>query len=236
MTVGALQTIINMAETIEIDRRRVMGVQYTRSEVAKINETVTRNPWRFNITVPAMMSYETGRALIETLDYLDRRYPEQVSFSSSQGASSGLSWMFAYQGQLTPQQLSGITIESWTGTNMVLGNLPSVDPSTIMFKVGDLICPAEGAIPTTIVNYEIGVGSQGSIRRGTGSTVTVQVHRPNFSSFSNDYLGTILVGNDCTFYMFCNNMPTYKINPGGSTGLITWSGQFQFYEYTQQIL
>jgi len=220
-----LQTIINMAETIEIDRRRVMGVQYSRSEIARITETATRNPWRFTVTVPAMLAYDEYRSLMEDIDRLDRRYPEVVSFSTATQASSGLSYMFAYQGQLSQTQLDAITVASWTGTNLVLNNVPVSSTGTVAFRKGDFIQVAGLPYPVT---------TQYDVPCQTTSTVSVTTHRPSF-------LGTattgqnILVGNAVEFKMFVNNMPTYRITAGGSTALVTWSGPFQFYEYTGDV-
>ena len=50
----------------------------------------------------------------------------------------------------------------------------------------------------------------------------------------------ITVGNSCDFYMFCPNMPTYKLIPGGymkangvvqNNALIEFSDSFQLYEW-----
>jgi hypothetical protein len=218
---SGLQSIINLAETITIDRRRVLGVQYTRSEVAKTNETVTRNTWKFNITVPAMLAYDENRSLFEDIDRLDRQYPQVISFSSS----TGLSYMFAYQGDMEPSDINGVTVQSWTGTVLTLANLPNIGSSQYMFKKGDFI---------QIANYPYPVTSQYDVVRGGGTTVAVTTHRPNFigTATNNKH---ILVGNAVQFNMFCNNMPTYKMNPGGSTTLVTFSGPFQFYEYTGDV-
>jgi hypothetical protein len=222
---AGLQSIINMAETMEINRRRVMAVQYSRSEVARINETVTRNTWKFNVNVTAMLTYETYRDLLEDIDRLDRRYPEIITFNPATGANSGLSYMFNYQGDMSPSDISNITVTSWSGNHLILTNLPTTSPTTVLFRKGDFIQIADYPYPFT---------TQYDVLRGSGSTVTVTTHRPNF-------MGTgvvsrhIRAGNDVQFKMFVNNMPTYRLNPGGSTALINWSGPFQFYEYTGDV-
>lgn len=222
---SGIQSIINMTETIDVNRRKVLGIQYSRSEVARISETVTRNPWKFTLTVPAMMEYSECRDLLEEIDYLDARYPQTVSFSTATGASSALSYMFRYRGDLVPSEINQLTIQSWTGTQMVLNNLPSVAPGDYILRKGDFI-QAEGyTYPTT---------SLFDVVRGTNSTVTVNTHRPNF-------MGTVtnnrhlVVGNDVEFRVFVNNMPTYKITAGGTQALVTWSGAFNLYEYTGDI-
>ena len=220
-----IQTIINMAESINFDRRKVLGVQYSRNEIARIDETVTRNAWKINVSVSAMLNYENYRGLIEDIDYLDSRYPETVSFSTSTGASAGLSYMLAYQGNLAASDLNALTIVAWTGTSLTLNNLPSVDPSTVMFRKGDFVQAATLPYPTTV--------SQ-DVLRGSGSTVTLTTHRPSFMGTQTQGKN-ILVGNAVEFRVFVNKMPTYTLNSGGKTALLTWSGPFQLYEYTGEV-
>jgi hypothetical protein len=69
----------------------------------------------------------------------------------------------------------------------------------------------------------------------TNAVVTATVHRPNFITSSTVGLG-INVGNTVQFRMFCPNMPTYKLTPGGQNALIGWSGDFQLVEYTGDVL
>jgi len=218
---SGLQSIIGLAETITIDRRRVLGVQYTRSEVAKTSETATRNTWKFNLTVPAMLEYNKNRDLFEDIDRLDKQYPQVISFSSS----TGLSYVFAYQGDMASGDSATIQVQSWTGNQLVLKSLPGMTPSNYLFRKGDFI---------QVASYPYPVTSQFDVPRGNLSTVTVTTHRPNFIGTGTNNKN-ILIGNAVQFNMFVNNMPTYKLNPGGSTALVTFSGPFQFYEYTGDI-
>ena len=222
---SGIQSIINMTETIDVNRRKVLGIQYSRSEVARISETVTRNPWKFTLTVPAMMEYSECRDLLEEIDFLDARYPQTVSFSTATGASATLDYMFRYRGDLSASQLSSITVDSWTGTQLVLANLPTVSPTDYVLRKGDFIQVQGYTYPTT---------SLFDVPRGSDSTVTVNTHRPNF-------MGTVtnnrhlVVGNAVEFRVFVNNMPTYKITAGGTEALVTWSGAFNLYEFTGDI-
>jgi hypothetical protein len=216
-----LQTIIDMAETIDFDRRKVVGVQYTRSEVAKISETPTRNTWKMNVNVAAMLAYERYRGLIEQIDYLDRRYPETITFSNN----PNLSFMLKYQGDANVTNLSTATIQSWTGTTLVLDNLPAISSSAYLFRQGDFIQAYGLPYPTTVTQ---------DVLRGTSSTVALTTHRPNFMGTATNNQ-TLVVGNAVQFRMFCSNMPTYRMNPGGRTALVTWSGPFQMYEYTGEV-
>jgi hypothetical protein len=233
---SGLQTIIDKASSIQFDRRKLLGVQYTRSEVAKVSETPTRNPWRINVSIQAAMPYNDYRDLIERLDYLDRRFPETVTFSNNPNTK----WLCRYLGAMSSAQINAVTVNGFGGNQLILQNLPTINvnfPSTtILFKAGDFIQIAGYPYPFTVVE---------NVQRGNGSTVTLTTHRPNIIKDNIQGL-SILVGNNVTFKMFCPNMPTYKLVPGatsygtlpdGTYGItnnayIEWSGDFQLFEWT----
>jgi len=235
-----LQTIINHCETLNIDRRRVMGVQYTRSEIAKISETPTRNPWRLNLEISAGLQYSTNRALLESIDYLDRKHTEDVSFGVAGGASPGLSFIFAYQGGVNQSQLNGITVASFSGNQLTL-NLPNTitGAGTVLFQSGDLLQIQGSPYPFSVLGPATASGSSptlGPVTYGQAQVVggqtqvTLTTHRPNFITATVAGQG-INVGNACIFRVFCPNMPTYKLNRGGPDAYITWTSGFQLYEY-----
>jgi hypothetical protein len=223
---AGLQTIINKASSLNIDRRKVVGVQITRNEIPRTSLTPTKQPWRFTLSMPASLKYYNNRDLLETLDTLDRYTPEYVTFS----ANSCLSWIFAYQGSMSQTMINNITVTSFTGNQLVLGNLPVLPSTRVLFEPNDLI---------QIGNYKFPFTSTTQVTRGTGATVTITTNRPNI--ITNSVVGSnIIVGNACEFYMFCPNMPTYKLIPGGYTrsngttlnnALIEFSDSFTLYEW-----
>jgi hypothetical protein len=228
MASTGLQTIVNFCNSIQIDRRKVVGTQFTRNEIPRVSVTPTLNPWRIKLEMPNSFKYYEARALMEQIDTLDRYTPQVITFSNL----PQLNWIFAYQGQLSTSQLSGITVQSFIGDQLILQNLPVVPASRVMFEPNDLI---------QIGNYTFPFTSTTQVTRGTGGTVTVTTNRPNIISSSVANNG-ITVGNDCEFYMFCPNMPSYKLIPGGQTmyrgnvisnALIEWSDAFQLYEWVQ---
>lgn len=223
---AGLQTIINNASSLTIDRRKVVGLQITRNEIPRVSLTPTRQPWRMVLEMPASLRYYNNRDLLEALDTMDRVSPEIVTFSNN----SCLSWIFAYQGQLSAANRSPIRVQSFVGNQLVLTNLPGVASTTVMFEPNDLI---------QLGNYPYPFTSTTRVTRGLGNTVTVTTNRPNILSVNVVNLG-ITVGNDCDFYMFCPNMPTYKLKPGGYVGrngttinnaLIEFNDNFTLYEY-----
>jgi hypothetical protein len=223
---AGLQTIINKASSLTIDRRKVVGIQVTRNEIPRTSLTPTKQPWRFKLSMPSSLRYYNNRDLLEALDTIDRYTPQTITFSNN----ACLSWIFRYQGAMTSGQISAITVSSFIGNQLILGNLPSVGASTVLFEPNDLIQLGSYTYPFT---------STTQILRGGSSTVTITTNRPNIIT-SSVVGANITVGNGCTFNMFCPNMPTYKLIPGGyvasgsttlNNALIEFSDDFDLYEW-----
>jgi len=225
---SGLQTIINKCSGLQIDRRKVVGLQFTRNEAPRTSFTPTYQPWRFSLDMPSSLRYYNNRDLIEALDTLDRNTPQLITFSDN----PCLSWIFKYQGSMNSSQISGIRVQSFVGNQLVLQNLPAIASTRVLFEPNDLI---------QIGSYTFPFTSTTRITRGTGSTVTITTNRPNIltAAITPGALG-ITVGNDCDFYMFCPNMPTYKLIPGGAVisngttinnALIEFSDVFTLYEW-----
>ena len=227
---SGLQTIINASNGLLIDRRKVVGIQYTRNEIPRVSQTPTKNPWKFTLDVPNSFRYSEGRALMEALDTLDRTTPQVVTFSNL----TAFNWMFRYQGAMTSGQLATITVTSWVGTTLTLNVSGITAASTaVIFQPNDLI--QIGASN----QYPYPITSTTQVLRGSGSTVTVTTSRPNILTGTLTGLG-IIVGNNCQFNMFCPNMPTYKLIVGGYVGngttttnnaLLEFSDNFVLYEF-----
>lgn len=223
---AGLQTIIDKANALNIDRRKVVGVQITRNEIPRTSLTPTKQPWRFTLTMPDRLYYYNNRNLLEQLDTIDRYTPELVTFSNN----ACLSWIFRYQGVMNSTQISNITVQSFTGNQLVLTGLPVIPASRVLFEPNDLIQIGTHTYPFT---------STTQVLRGTNGTITVTTNRPNIITASVVGDG-ITVGNSCQFYMFCPNMPTYTLIPGGYTrsngttlnnAIIQFDDDFTLYEW-----
>lgn len=223
---SGLQTIINKCNGLTMDRRQVVGLQFTRNEVPRTSLTPTYNPWKFTLDMPASLRYSENRDLIETLDTLDRYTPQVITFSDN----PCISWIFRYQGTMSTSQINGITVSDFTGDQLELTNLPAIASTRVLFAQNDLIQIGNHTFPFT---------STTNVTRGTGATVTVTTSRPNIITGSVVGDG-ITVGSDCDFYMFCPNMPVYKLVPGaplynGTTrinnALLEFSEPFELYEW-----
>jgi len=223
----SIQTIINKSTAMQVNRRKMVGIQYTRNEIPRISETPTTNPWRFTMTMPNSLRYNDARTIIETLDTLDRKAPETITF----GALPNMSWIFSYQGGAALSQLANIRVVSFIGNQLILTALPPVNATRVMFAPNDLI---------QIGNFPYPFTSTTEVQRGITDTITITTHRPNILSNSVAGLG-ITVGSACQFRVFCPNMPVYKLFPGGTAynidgslannAYIEWSDDFQLYEY-----
>lgn len=228
-----LQTILNSANGLAIDRRKVVGIQYTRNEIPRVSQTPTKNPWHFTLDMPSRYRYSEARALMEQLDTLDRITPQIITFSDV----SQFSWMFAYQGQLNVSQLGSLSVVSFIGDQLILDVTGiTASGSTVIFEQNDLF--QIGSLNA----HPFPFTSTTKVLRGVGDTVTVTTNRPNILSVgSAGVVGLgLTIGNNCQFKMFCPNMPTYKLTVGGYVGngttttnnaLIEFSDSFQLYEF-----
>lgn len=222
----SIQTIINNCTGLAIDRRKMVGIQFTRSEIPRVSVTPTTNPWRFTLTMPSSLRYSDARSVIESLDTLDRVGSEVITFNNA----PQMNWIFRYQGQALISQLANIRVVSFIGNQLILNALPIMGSTQTLFAPNDLI---------QIGNYPYPFTSTTTVQRGIGSSVIVTTNRPNI--LTNDVSGSaITVGAGCQFRVFSPNMPTYKLFPGGTQYLngsvinnayIEWSDDFQLYEY-----
>jgi hypothetical protein len=176
--------------------------------------------------MPNSLRYYDNRDLLEAIDTLDRVSPQVVTFNNN----ACINWIFRYQGQMTQAQINQLTVQSFVGNQLVLTGLPTVAAGTILFRPNDLIQIGAHTYPFT---------STTQILRGGSATVTITTNRPNIIS-SNVVGAGLTVGAACQFYMFCPNMPTYKLVPGGyvksggttlNNALIEFSDDFNFYEF-----
>ena len=231
---AAIQTIIDNCNGMTINRRKVVGMQITRNQIPRVSTTPTKNPWTMELDMPTSFQYNNARTLMESVDTLDRTGYEDVTFSNN----ACLNWIYRYQGTLALSQLNALTVTSFVTNQLILGGLPAVVASRVLFEPNDLI---------QIAGYPYPFTSTTQVTRGVGATVIVTTHRPNILSNPSNldpppWEGlNILAGNNCIFRLFCPNMPVYKLIVGGAqrsvggtivgNALIEWSDPFQLYEY-----
>lgn len=223
----SLQYIVDIANSISIDRKKVVGIQYTRSEVARTELTPTKNPWRFIVEVPNM-PYYIMRPILEQLNVIDRYQPELLSFNNNVNTKH----IFRQQSNVT--FATPLQVVSYVGNQLTITNLPAVAVGTTILNAGDLLQINGFPYPFTVI---------GDVLMPAAANVTVTTHRPNI--ITNSVVGlNITVGSSCQFNLFCPNMPSFKLTPGrkvlapnGSdfinASLVEFDGAFEMFEWTQ---
>jgi hypothetical protein len=200
----SLQTFINSAQTIEINRSKLVAQTISRSGRLLTASRNWVNPWRFVITPQPIWTWADYRTEFEDLVNADR-YAEQTF---QLGGSTGSAWLTKYQGAnaLTSNVLNTATITSFSGTSLVLANCPT--NAGYLFKRGDIIQPTGHRYPYSVAADVL----------ATSATRTVTVHRGYITPPATDnYIlagKTLIVGPGCTFYVQISKMPTYRMLPG----------------------
>jgi len=213
--VNAIQTIIDSASKIEIDRRRVVGQSVSRSQRLRTAERTSAQPWMMSITPKPAWTYSTNRELIESITYLDRSRESIINLANN----PNLAYLTAYQGEMTAGQIGTLRISATSTQTITLNNLPSVDSTTYLFRSGDFIQPQYSRYPYTIVD---------NVQRGSGSTVVLNLNRPIITSENLTLTGSgVLVGNSSTWRMVVGSLPTIQMT---IRDRFEWSGDFKLME------
>jgi hypothetical protein len=211
----SFQTIFDIQQSMTVNNRRTVGEQVSRSGQVRVAQYLTAVPWVFTVTPHDYLYYPQVRSIIQSIDNKDRQLPETISF-----ASANLSWFTAYQGTLSSVQAAALTLASVPAANattITVGNLPSVSSTDFVFKAGDFL--QLGIYPYKVTT---------DVLRGSGSTVSVTLHRPVIGTPT---VGTLsAVGSACTFYVLAESCPTYTLNPMTNGAFVQWDSPFVFRE------
>lgn len=212
----SIQTIINNATGIAIAKKPVVAQTFSRSQQIR---TAQRGPrvWSFAVTIHNGLKYSTNRGVLEEISRVDRLVESTISLNGT----AGTEYITQYLGGLSAPQRQQIQISSWTvgSDQLVLTNLPSVASDVVLFAAGDLIQPTDSRYPYTVI---------GSVVRGSGTSVTVQVHRGRINEVGYDASGkTLKTGVDVTWRVMATQIPDWTIEAGD---LVSWSGQFTLVE------
>ena len=211
----SIQNIIDKAQQIEIDRRKIISQSISRSQRIKTAERSTAQPWKFKVTPPGMLPWTASRGFIEVIDFNDRNTEYEISLNNN----TGMNYITGYLGGITQGQLSSLTIQAVGTSTMTITDLPSVSSSTVVFAKGDLIQPNNSRYPYTVVN---------TVLRGLTTTTSVTLNRPIISSEGISLVGQGLkVGNSCTWRVLVTGLPTYQLVP---MQRVQYTGDFELVE------
>lgn len=202
----SFQWVIDNAESIRFDNRPMTSQTQTRSGVTR---TVLRGsqPWIFEVTPPAGPAWNEYVYNWGLSSRYGRHEQTTITFSLS-----GLSWMFAYRGELT--NLTTLNA-SFTRGNTDITLTGGSGASTYRFRAGDII---------QLGNYVYMITRD----VGAADTNNITVHRPIIESGSaSASLGTLKVGSNCEFTVICTQFP----NPiAFARNQISWDSPFIFTE------
>lgn len=211
----SFQTIFEIQQSMNVNNRRTVGQQVSRSGQVRVAQYLTAVPWVFTVMPHNYLPYATSREIIQTIDNLDRQLPETITFSSA-----NLAWFTEYQGDLTTAQANALTLASVPAANsqtISVGNLPSVASTKYIFKAGDFL---------QLGGYSYKVTED--VLRGLNTTVSVTLHRPVIGTVSTGTLAG--VGNACEFTVLAEKCPTYTLVPAPGGAFVQWEDAFVFRE------
>jgi len=211
----SLQTIIDKSQTIEIDRRRVVGQTISRSQRIKTAERASAQPWKFVVTPPAYLKWSSSREMIEVIDGKDRVEEYTIKLSNT----TNMNYITSYQGQLNKADIDSMAIHAVGTDTFTLRTLPAVSSGTVIFAKGDYIQPANSRYPYTVAE---------TCTRGVNTTTSVLLHRNVITSEGITLTGQNLVyGNTCTWRVIVSDLPTYQLTP---MQLVQYTGNFELIE------
>jgi hypothetical protein len=198
----AFQYVFNNAESISINKRRMVGTTTTRDNTVR---SVNRfgQTWRFEVKLPDGISWTSARPEIERMEALDRTTVATVQINNA-GYNT---WLTPYQGNAT-----GTIAATWTQGANAISITSGSATSGFNFRAGDLIQ----------------LGSSGRVYSVPNdvafNVTTVPVNRP---IIDNSGSGNLVCGTAVTWSVLCVEFPSWTIF---SRDQVSWSGPFVFYE------
>jgi len=222
----SLSLILANSESVGINDQRFVGQVVSRNQRISTSEIITVVPFAFEMKPMNYLLYSKSRALLNSLRIPDKALTQYINFGST-------GWVnyIAYQGDMTSGQIATCQWQtSSLNKNLVLGNLPSISSSLFIVKAGDFCQVGLYAYIATA-----------DVLRGSGSTVTIPVHRNLITAVVspiNAVIGqfgtTVSMGGSTytgtTFQVVLRDYPTYTLQPITNDSFIEWSGTFKAFE------
>lgn len=221
-----LNTILSIAEQVGINDQRFVGQVISRNQRISTSEIMTVVPFAFEMKPMNYLYYSQNRDLLANLRYYDKALEQFLNFGST-----GWKSYIKYRGQLTGTQIGACQWQiASANKNLVLGSLPSVPNTTYIVRVGDFCQVGRYSYIATA-----------DVQRGSGTTVTIPVHRNLIEPFLTpvnavigEYGTTIAMGGatytGVTFPVILREYPTYTLMPITNDSFIAWNGSFKAFE------
>ena len=217
----SIQSIIDSSTQIEFAATKTVGTTVSRNGRVRTGQLASSQPWQFVVDFAPIATYADVRGILQQIDYLDSVHTEAVNIGST---NTGLSWITAYQGDLSAGQILQITATTtYAGASLTL-NVASVtgaSPSDYVFKKGDFIQLDGGyKYPYQVVD---------DVLLGSGSTISVTLNRPVIeqTGYTINTGKGILVGTDVTWTVKMMGKPTWTVLP---SRYVAFNGSFALME------
>lgn len=222
----SLNDILINSESVNINDHRFVGQMLSRNQRITTSEVLTVVPFEFSLKPMNYLLYSQNRGLLNSLRIPDKALEQYLNFGSTGWAN-----YIAYQGDLSAVQIEATVWQTASAAkNLVLGSLPATSATTVIVKAGDFCQVGRYSYIATA-----------DVLRGTGSTVTIPVHRnlitPLLSTVGaviGEYGTTVAMGGDTytgiTFPVILRDYPTYALMPYANDSYIQWSGEFKAFE------
>jgi hypothetical protein len=221
----SLQTILSVCESVGINDQRFVGQTISRNQKIVTSEILTVVPFVFDLKPMNYLLYSQNRGTLNSLRIPDKALEQYLNF----GSTGWLNYI-KYQGDMTPVQIGACLWQASSALKtLVLGSLPTVASTTVLFRIGDFVQFGRYAYIVTA-----------DVLRGSSATVIVPVHRNliaattttiplvagqfgTTTAFSTAYTGV-------TFPVVLREYPTYTLTPMTNDSFIQWSGGFKAFE------
>jgi hypothetical protein len=225
----SLTNILAISESVGINDQRFIGQVLSRNQRISTSEILTVVPFQFEMKPMDYLRYSENRSLLNSLRIPDKALIQYLNF----GDTGWLNYI-AYQGQMTSGQIAASQWQtSSANQTLVLGNLPSnvvMTPDKYVVRTGDFC--------------QVGLYSYiatADVLRGSGSTVSIPVHRTLLTTVSapiyaviGQYGTTVSMGGSTytgvTFPVILREYPTYTLMPITNDSFIKWNGSFNAFE------
>lgn len=222
----SLQTILSVAEGVNINDHRFIGQMISRNQRISTSEIIGVQPFEFSIRPMNYLQYSLNRSVLSALRTADKSLEQYLNF----GSTGWLNYI-KYQGDMTSAQIVACQWQtSSANKTLVLGSLPSISSSAFIVKTGDFCQIDRYAYIATA-----------DVLRGSGSTVNIPVHRTCLTTLTSpigavigQYGTTTSLGGSTytgvTFPLVMTEYPTYSLTPITNDSFITWTGEFKALE------
>lgn len=222
----SLTTILSVSESVGINDHRFVGQVVSRNQRISTSEVLTVVPFAFDLMPINYLRYSQNRSLLNSLRIPDKALEQYLNF----GATGWVNYI-QYQGDMLVGQIASCQWQtSSANKNLVLGSLPSISSTSYIVKAGDFCQVGRYTYIATA-----------DVQRGSGSTVTIPVHRNLIATLTTpvnavigQYGTTISLGGSAytgvTFPVVLREYPTYTLIPIKDDSYIQWSGAFQAFE------